>query len=138
MSASAWMTRAEQPRAPTLVVAEGDAALRLAERLLRLDADAFDALRAAVSEGMLVVRAPEGAAPWVDGASFFAACTSAPELYFETHRAPRFAAPLLVASLRERFGDVFPAALDLNGRLISLRGLERIDRDHLARWAPAE
>lgn len=86
------------PLPPAAVCATGPAARRLAERLLRPDADL--ALLAGVgTPDLLVLTGPVEALPWVDGAFYLGRDPSAPELLLPTTSAPNAPAALFRRAL---------------------------------------
>ncbi len=92
--------RREPPLPPRGVLAVGEAARRLATRLLDEDDEALGGLEGACAEGLLVVRGPEIALPWVDRLVYFGAEPESPELFVPTTLACPLPPALTLAAAR--------------------------------------
>lgn len=131
----AW-TRREPPLTPRGAVAFGDAARRLAARLLEEDDEALSGLEGACSEGLLVVRGPEMSLPWVDRLVYFGAEPEAPELLVPTTLACPLPPALTLAALRRSSGHAQGALLALPDplRVLPLSACRALRRAALVAW----
>jgi hypothetical protein len=75
--------------------ARGDAARRLAHRLLREDPQRLATLAGVAGDGLLLVLATETGLPWVDGIGYLGRCAEAPALLLPTQLSPSVPAALL-------------------------------------------
>lgn len=80
-----WTLR-EPPLAAVAVVARGDVARRLVDRLLAEDDAALAGLQGVAGPGIVVVSGPS--LPWVDGVSYLGRDPEAPALWLPTTRRP--------------------------------------------------
>lgn len=133
----AELIASEPPRAPEAVVALGDAARALAQRLLELDDAQLSRLTCGGGEGLLIVRGATRDLPWIDGARYLAALPGVPELLVPAQRAPNVP-PQLLARALERVSRGPAAWLrDDEGRelLVPLASLRAPSRARLLAFA---
>jgi hypothetical protein len=123
-----WRPR-ERPLAPVAVAARGEAAPRLARRLLR-GPQPLTAFRLVAGRQILVVLGPSEDLPWVDGVFYLGRDDSAPALLLPTHSAPTAPLPLLErAWLRRAPGATLPLAVVPGPGLLISIGRARTARD---------
>lgn len=136
--ALAFVPRAE-PLAPAAALAEGEAAVRLARRLLALPDDALARLAGVAGRGLLAVTGAEADLPWVDGVAYLGRDPAAPALLLPTARVPALPLPLVERALA---AGALPGAAPLAViaeplRLVPLGGARPVDRARLVAWLEA-
>jgi hypothetical protein len=132
-------TRAE-PLRPAGAVAEGDAARRLARRLLALDDAALARLAGVAAPGLLAVAGVEEDLPWVDGVAYVGRDPAAPSLLLPTATESFAPAALLERALVAGSRGAPPplAVLEAPLRVIPLGGARPVERVRLAAWLARE
>lgn len=125
-----------QPLRPSLALAEGAAAARLARRLLALTDEALARLSGVAAPGLLAVLGAEEDLPWVDGIRYLGRHPDAPALLLPT--AVTFEAPLALlerALVSRAPREAAPLAVLLDPlRLVPLGAARPVDRERLAAW----
>ena len=131
--------RREPPLAPRGAVAFGDAARRLAARLLEEEDEALAGLEGACAEGLIVIRGPESALPWVDRVVYFGAEPEAPELFVPTTLACPLPPALTLAALRRASAQPQGALLVVPDplRVLPLSACRALRRAALVAWLGA-
>jgi len=84
VSAPVFLVPRAEPLSPVAVVATGDAAQRLARRLLALPSDRLARLQGVSATDLIALIGDEGDLPWVDGARYLGRDPSAPALLLPT------------------------------------------------------
>src|SRR5258708_28670580 len=74
-----WTPR-QTPLLPVAVAARGDAALRLARRLLLLDGQSLTRLKGVAGDGLILIKGAEGDLPRVEGVPSLGIASQAPAL----------------------------------------------------------
>lgn len=135
----ATRTRAE-PLPPSGAVAEGDAARRLARRLLALEDAALARLAGVAAPGLLAVAGVGEDLPWVDGVAYVGRDPAAPSLLLPTATEPAAPAALLERALvASAPGAPLPlAVLEAPLRLVPLGAARPVERARLAAWLARE
>lgn len=131
-----WGDR-EPPLIPCAVAASGDAASRLAERLLKLDVSISSRLYGVAGPTTLLVLGEEANLPWVDGVSYLGRDPAAPGLLLPTHIEPLVpTANLLERALRHRFAKLAPplAMLPNTMTVISCHGALQLLPSKIEAW----
>jgi hypothetical protein len=125
-----------QPLSPRAAVAEGTAALLLAQRLLALSDPDLARLSGVAAPGLLAVLGAADDLPWVDGVRYLGADPGAPGLLLQTTLAFDLPAALVERALRAQAPPgAGPLALLLAPlRLLPLGEARPIDRTRLATW----
>jgi hypothetical protein len=129
-----------EPLRPAGVVAEGQAALGLARRLLALEDAALARLSGVAAPGLLAVAGAEEDLPWVDGVAYVGRDPAAPSLLLPTATEPAAPAALLErALLASAPGAPLPlAVLDAPLRVVPLGAARPVERTRLAAWLARE
>ena len=124
------------PLAPLAVVAEGEAARRLALRVLTCPDGTMARLSGVAGRGLLVLLGAEADLPWVDGVRYLGRDPEAPALLLPTALA--LTAPLLLVerALLGAAKDAAPpyAVLLEPLRLVPLGGARSLERARLGAW----
>lgn len=131
-----WADR-EPPLVPCAVAASGDAAHRLAQRLLELDSSVANRLYGVAGPTTLLVIGEEANLPWVDGVSYLGRDPAAPGLLLPTHIEPLVpTANLLERALRKHFAKLAPplAVLPLTMTIISCHGALQLSPNKIEAW----
>jgi len=128
-----------EPLRPCAAVAEGEAARRLAQRLLAKDDEALARLSGAAGSGLVALLGAEDDLPWADGVVYLGRDPAAPALLLPTALAPL--APLELwerALLAALDAPALPVAVLLAPlRAISLGGARPLQRAALEAWLAA-
>lgn len=135
-----WADR-EPPLVPCAVAASGDAAHRLAQRLLDLDCAISSRLYGVAGPTTLLVLGEEANLPWVDGVSYLGRDPAAPGLLLPTHIEPLVpTANLLERALRNRFAKLAPplAILPNTMTVISCHGALQLMPSKIETWLREE
>lgn len=127
-----WALR-EPPLAPCAVLAIGDAALALAERLLAEPVAARQAL-ASPAGGPPRLFVVGDALPWVDGVQWLGVDPDAKGLYLPTTQLPSPPPALLADAVRRTTG--LPAVV-VPGQIVAAVRLAPLERHRLAAWRSA-
>jgi len=90
------------PLDPVGVAARGEAAKRLAQRLLARSDEALARLSGVASPDLVVLLGEASALPWVEGATYLGRDAHAPSLLLPTNREPGVPLPLLERALLAR------------------------------------
>jgi hypothetical protein len=124
------------PLAPVGVAAVGEAARRLADRLLAGNDESLDSLEGVAGPGWLVVLGPEASLPWVDGVMYLGRDLAAPALLLPTVLSPSIPVTLVEQAFRTQFPALRPplAVFPQTGNVISLSTARRISRTTLLKW----
>ena len=134
-----WLPR-EPPLEPRAVVAEEEAAHRLAARLLERPDESLGSLQGVSGPGLLILLGPADDLPWVDGASYLGRDDSAPSLLLPTALRPSLPVALLERAVRRQFADAAPPVALLPGtaRVVSVAPARAVDRKSLLAWREAQ
>lgn len=130
MIAIAWSDRSV-PLAPAGAWADGDVAVRLADRLLRMPVTARTRLEGVSTEDTLVVFGAAEDLPWVDGITYLGRDPAAPSLLVPTRQSPNVSMALLGAAIG---GGPCAVLLD-PPRIVSLSNALPVGRETLERWS---
>lgn len=130
-----WLPR-ERPLTPCAAVAQGEAAQRLARRLLEYGEAELEQLQGVAEHGMLLVRGEAAALPWAEGVVYLGQDAEAPALLLPTALRPDFPAALLERAMRAQFPTVAPPLAVLPGtmQVVSLAGARTLARASLEAW----
>jgi MoxR-vWA-beta-propeller ternary system protein len=129
----------EAPLAPVAALATGEAARRLARRLLAASDAELARLEGVAGPDLLAVTGAEADLPWVDGVHYLGRDPDAPALLLPTAARPVIPAPLLERALLARApADGTPyAVLPAPLTLVPLGGARPVLRARLAAWIEA-
>ena len=129
------VARAEPLRA-SAAVAEGEAAGRLARRLLALPDAALARLAGVAGEDLLVILGVEDELPWVDGIRYLGRDPDAPTLLLPTVRTTALPLPLVERALAAAApaGAAPLAMLTDPLRLVPVGGARPVQRSRLLAW----
>lgn len=97
------------------VLAEGEAAIYLAQKLVERSRENLSGVRFA---GGLVILGPAEDLPWVDGAIFLGRPSALKPVYLPTHREPQFPLEWMEGALRSQCPP--PWVLLEDGRVVGL------------------
>ena len=129
-----WLPRRE-PLAPVGAAARGEAAARLARRLLEEDDDSLAALRGVGGRGVLVVLGAAERLPWVEGVTYLGRDAQAPALLLPTALEPSAPAALVGHALAARFPRLMPCALlTAPAALVPVAEARPVARETLLKW----
>lgn len=130
-----WITRAE-PLPPAAVAAQGEAARRLARRLLWLDDDQLPQLRGICARDALLILGPAEILPWSPGVMYLGHEKEAALLLLPTTHGPNVPPALLEKALVSRFPALQPPLAVLPGsrQVLSTQGAQAIERGLLQAW----
>ena len=130
-----WLPR-ERPLTPCAVVGQGEAAQRLARRLMELGEAELGQLQGVAERGTLLVRGEADLLPWAEGVIYLGQDAEAPALLLPTALQPDFPVALLERAVRMQFPTVAPPVAVLPGTLqvISLTGTRTVARASLQAW----
>jgi hypothetical protein len=128
-----------EPLRPCAAVAEGEAARRLARRLLARPDEALARLSGAAGPGMIALLGAEEDLPWSDGVVYLGRDPAAPALLLPTALGPEAPLPLWErAFLAAAAGAAPPLAVLLGPlRAVPLGGARPVQRAVLAAWLAA-
>ena len=121
---------------PCAVVAQGEAAQRLARRLMELGEAELAQLQGVAERGTLLIRGEMDLLPWAEGVIYLGQDAEAPALLLPTALQPDFPVALLERAVRTQFPAVAPPVAVLPGTLqvISLAGTRTVARASLKAW----
>jgi hypothetical protein len=121
------------------VVASGEVALRLAERLLRFSDADLASLRGVGGPGLLLVLGPRECLPWADGVAYLGRDVRAPSLLVSAILEPSVPVDVLERALLGRLArPALPIAVLLGPpRLVPTGTARPVDRETLASWLRA-
>jgi hypothetical protein len=130
-----WLPR-ERSLTPCAAVARGEAASRLARRLLECEDAALEQLQGVAARSLLIVRGEAEALPWVEGVLYLGQEAEAPALLLPTALRPDFPAALLERALKAQFPTLAPPVAVLPGtlELVSLADARTVTRTSLQAW----
>jgi len=128
-----WHPR-DEPLAPAAVAAVGEAARRLAQRLLAGPPGALARLRGVASAALIVLIGEPDALPWVDGARYLGRDERAPALLLPTALAPSVPPALLERALLARAPHGPLAVLLAPPRLVGLAAARPLTSARLRAW----
>jgi hypothetical protein len=130
-----WFPR-ERPLLPCAVAAHGEAAQRLARRLLEYGEAELEQLQGVSERGILLIRGEMALLPWAEGVIYLGQDAEAPALLLPTALRPDFPVALLERAIRARFSAVVPPLAVLPGTLqvVSMAGARAVARDRLQAW----
>lgn len=126
------------PLAPVGLAAQGEAATRLAHRLLQESVDKLEQFKGVSGSEILLILGPEELLPWVNGAVYLGRDPQSPSLLLPTTLEPSVPVSLLEQSLIARSAASAPSALLLNPlSLVPLTEARPIARKSLIKWLEA-
>lgn len=135
-----WRPR-QTPLEPVGLAARGEAARRLARRLLRRDDETLCRLSGVAALELLVLLGEAAELPWVDGAVYLGRDAGAPSLLLPATREPSAPLPLVERALLARArpaGTAPPYAVLLDPPLLASTVAARpIERPVLLAWLAA-
>lgn len=139
MSAAPPFVPRAEPLAASAAIAEGEAAARLARRLLALPDASLARLDGVAGEGLLAVLGAENDLPWVDGVRYLGRDPAAPALLLPTARTPVLPLPLVERALAAAApeGAAPLAVLTDPLRVVPLGRARPVDRARLLAWMAA-
>jgi hypothetical protein len=126
---------------PVAVLGLGVVARRLAERLLRYEAEDLKRWRGVAGRGVIAVLGPGERLPWVDGVAYLGRDPRAPQLLLPTTLGPRgLPAELLERAILQQAAQLVPplAVLAFPPRILSLAAALPIARGRLSAWLEAQ
>jgi hypothetical protein len=118
------------------VAAQGEAARRLARRLLRLEDSQLAQLRGVCAKDALLILGSAESLPWSPGVMYLGHEKEAALLLLPTTHSPNVPAALLEKALLSRFPALQPPFVVLPGsrQVLSTRGAQAIERAPLQAW----
>ncbi len=125
-----WAPRSD-PLRPVAVVATGDAATRLADRLTKESDERLGRLRGIAGADVLLLIGDAGDLPWVDGVGYLGRDPAAPNLLLPTNRRPSCGGALLTRRLGR---DRMLAVLVDEHRLVNIAAARAVHRETLEAW----
>ena len=130
-----WQPR-ERPLVPCAVAAQGEAAQRLARRLLEYGDAELEQLQGVAERETLLVRGELALLPWAEGVIYLGQDAEAPALLLPTALRPDFPTALLERAMRAQFPTAVPPLAVLPGTLqvVSMAGARTVARDRLQAW----
>ncbi len=130
-----WLPR-PIPLTPCAVWAQGEAAQRLARRLLEYEEAELAQMQGVAERGMLLVRGSETALPWAEGVVYLGQDADAPSLLLPTALRPDFPVALLERVMRTQFPTVAPPLAVLPGtrQVFSMAGARTVARERIVAW----
>ena len=130
-----WLPR-ERPLTPCAVIAQGEAAQRLARRLLEYDEANLGLLQGAAARETLVVLGETTLLPWVEGVLYLGHDAEAPALLLPTALQPDFPEALMERAMQAQFPNVAPPIAVMPGTLqvVSLAGARTVVRASVQAW----
>ena len=129
-----WTPR-QIPLLPVAVAARGDAALRLARRLLLLDDESLTRLKGVAGDELIVIKGAEQDLPWVEGVQYLGIDSEAPALLLPTNYEASWPQPLLARALAvraEESGQI--AVLPQPALLVPMKSARPVSRQRLTEW----
>jgi len=94
----AWAPR-EFPLTPAAMAARGEASVRLARRLRRLDDETLLQLHGVAGKQLIVLQGEPSLLPWVDGVQYLGIDARAPGVLFPTQYRPNLPPELLAGAI---------------------------------------
>lgn len=132
-----WRPR-QNPLLPVAVAARGDAALRLARRLLLLDDESLARLEGVAGDELIVIRGAEEDLPWVEGVQYLGVDSEAPALLLPTNYEASWPQPLLARALAARVEESGAiAVLPQPPLLVPMVSARPVSRRQLTEWIGA-
>lgn len=129
-----WVPR-ETPLLPAAVAARGDAALRLARRLLLLDDESLARLEGVAGNELIVIKGAAEDLPWVEGVQYLGVDHDAPALLLPTNYEASLPKPLLARALAARAGESGTiAVLPQPALLVPMKSARSVSRQALTEW----
>jgi hypothetical protein len=129
------LVRRAAPLQPCAVVAQGDIARRLAQRMCSADDVVLHRLRVIVAHGRVIILGVDSDLPWVDGVSYLGIDPDAPTLRMPTTLAPSVASDIFERAIQQRIkGQPVVALLPDPLRIMSLDGASRWTRGDWQTW----
>lgn len=129
-----WTPR-QTPLLPVAVAARGDAALRLARRLLLLDDASLARLEGVAGDELIVIKGAEEDLPWVEGVQYLGIDSEAPTLLLPTNYEASWPQPLLARALATRAGESGTiAVLPQPALLVPMKSARPVSRQRLIDW----
>jgi hypothetical protein len=123
------------PLLPVAVAARGEAALRLARRLLLLDDESLARLSGVAGHDVIVVQGEAEDLPWVEGVGYLGVESEAPFLLLPTNYEASWPAPLLARAFAARVGESETiAVLPQPGLLVPMKSARPVSRGTLTHW----
>jgi hypothetical protein len=119
-----WQSRLDTLE-PSALLAVGETARRLREKLLSLDDEKLSALQGVFAENMLFIVGAD--LPWVDGVIYLGKDTEAPSIFLPTNLLPNIPLDLFEKSLLSRFSEQKPFAVVQN-QIIPIGKMHPISR----------
>lgn len=129
-----WRPRRE-PLAPVGAAARGEAAARLARRLLEEEDGPLAELKGVGGRGVLVVLGAAERLPWVEGVTYLGRDVQAPALLLPTALEPSTPTALVERAFAARFPKLMPCAVLLGpAALVPFAGARPVAREALLKW----
>ena len=130
----AWEPR-EFPLVPLAAAAQGEASVRLAQRLLQLNDEDLSQLEGVAGRELLLLRGRTEILPWVEGVQYLGVDPESPGLLLPTNYRPKLPAALVQVALSAHIKDEGGiAVLPLGSLLVSLRNARPVVRSTLLAW----
>jgi len=129
-----WKPR-EIALTPVAVAARGEAARRLAHRLLRSNDEALEQLQGVAGKDLIVIQGKEELLPWVEGAEYLGSDSQARGLLLPTIYEPDLPLALVTRALQSRLRVAGISAVLVNPLiLVPLREARPVHRASLSAW----
>jgi hypothetical protein len=127
-----WRPR-ERPLVPCAVIASGEAAPRLASRVLERTNGELARLRGVAGDGLVLLVGDADDLPWVDGVAYLGRDAAAPSLLVPTSLEPSIAPALFERAVLARAARLVPpvAVLEAPPRLVSTADARALSRERL-------
>lgn len=118
------------------MAAQGDAARRLAEKLLSLSDEALSRLQGMSGAEVLLIVGAASCLPWVDGAVYLGRDPAAPGLLAPTNLEPELPIALLERAILKRVPGLLPplAILPSSCLILSANSARPLSRPTLQQW----
>lgn len=119
---------------PVAVAAQGDAAFRLAQRLLQFDDESLARFEGVSGKQLIVVRGPTDLLPWTHGVQYLGSDPSAPSMLYPTNYEPSLPQELVARALAKVAGQGVIAVLPGPLLLIPMGDARPISRQTMIDW----
>lgn len=128
-----WQNRAVSLD-PCAVTASDEAAVNLAQKLLRLDDESLENFQGAGAKSLIFIAGRGDALPWADGAIYLGRDARISALFLlPTTVEPKISIDLFKLVLEKKFRHKLPCVV-LPGKIISFGAAKKLSRAVLEKW----
>lgn len=131
-----WVARS-QPLVPLAVCGVGDAAVRLARRLLAMSDEMLGSFEGVCGKRLIAVRGPSDQLPWVRGVVYLGKDPAVKGYYLPTHLQPDIAGDWLHAALDHAQSPTPGVLLHEPQLRFGWQAARPVSRDSLQAWLDA-